>query len=218
LFLESIPKFESYLKDQDLLHSSIIFDRLLLKSPKIAEELLNAGINSNHDTEDKTASEATVLSFDFGLFRPQRPNTFDSESLPMCRMLEEGQRDLIKQPLTEAFIYLKWQKLCWAFYLSFIYRILLAFVVTLAAFAEVSRHPVLVRWAPKTRPGLLWLLVAFYFPSVLQLVFSVARLRLAFFLSSWVQLKRPCPPVPLPSLTCLVQFGLLTSIGKNHFN
>ena len=38
----------------------------------------------------------------------------------------KGHRELIKQPLTEAFICMKWEKLNWAFYLALVYRLILA--------------------------------------------------------------------------------------------
>ena len=65
-----------------------------------------------------------------------------------------------------------------------------------------------------TRPGLTWLLFAFYIPAILQLVFSVVHKRSDFFISSWVNFERhSCPPLPLPSLSCVVQCGLLVSIS-----
>ena len=41
---------------------------------------------------------------------------------------------------------------------------LLPIVLTLLAFAEVSRHPLFVKWAHLSRPGLTWLLLAIYIP------------------------------------------------------
>ena len=132
-------------------------------------------------------------------------------------MLQEGHRDLIKQPLTEAFVYLKWSKLSWAFYLAFVYRILLAFLVTFTTFAEVSPHPFfsthtafLTSWPSY---GLVWTLVVFYIPALLQLAFEGLYRRSAFICSTWVHLRRPCPPLPLPSLSFLVQCGLLSAIS-----
>ena len=53
-------------------------------------------------------------------------------------MMQHGQRDMLKHPLTEAFVYLKWEKLNFAFYLSFVYQVFLALLVTLTAFIEVQ--------------------------------------------------------------------------------
>ena len=129
----------------------------MVKSPKLAEELLNQKISTNHfenDCESVTSATtaATFLAFDFGLFQNKNESSrMKAESLPILQMLDEGHRDLIKQPLSEAFICLKWQKLCWAFYLAFVYRFILAIIVTLTAFSEVSRHPFFVKWAQTTR-------------------------------------------------------------------
>jgi len=45
----------------------------------------------------------------------------EEESFAISQMMQQGQRDLLKHPLTEAFVYLKWGRLNWAFYLSFVY-------------------------------------------------------------------------------------------------
>ena len=184
-----------------------IFETLLLKSPKLAEELLHEGIESNSPEDCVKIDSSTYLALDFGLFdtRKARPNS----STIQC-MLQEGHRDLIKHPLSESFLHLKWQKLCWAFYAALTYRLILAFVVTLSSLAEVSRHPLLVQWAPVTRPGLTWLLVAVYIPTLLQLIFDLCYQKLAFFSVSWVRLQ--CLALPLPSLSSLVQIGLLATI------
>ena len=118
----------------------------------------------------------------------------------------------MKQPLSEAFICLKWQKLNWLFYLTFFYHFTLAIIVTLLAFFEASQHPIFVKWTPITRSSLTWFLLAFYIPALLQLVFSVVQKRMAFFTNSWVYLQRPCISIPLPSLSSVVQCGLLVFI------
>ena len=83
-----------------------IFDRLIVKSPKVAEELLNNRVNAESSSTKKLA-----FTMDASIFR-QNESSFLPESLPMVRMLDEGQRELIKQPLTEAFIHLKVNKFC----------------------------------------------------------------------------------------------------------
>lgn len=62
----------------------------------------------------------------------------EEESFAISQMMQQGQRDLLKHPLTEAFVYLKWEKLNCAFYLSFVYQVFLALLVTLTAFIEVQ--------------------------------------------------------------------------------
>ena len=62
----------------------------------------------------------------------------EEECFAISQMMQQGQRDLLKHPLTEAFVYLKWGRLNWAFYLSFVYQVFLALLVTLTAFIEVQ--------------------------------------------------------------------------------
>ena len=217
MFSESLPKFDVDLKNQDFFHASLIFQRLLIISPKTAEELLNQKVTSNHYAEEGQNTTDAHLAFDFGLFRAR--NLYQAESLPMELMLKEGHRDLIKQPLTEAFVYLKWEKLSWAFYVAFVYRVLLALLVTFTAFAEVSPHPFFSALSFLTRSypyGLVWAMLACYLPALLQLAFEGLHRRPLsdFIFSTWVKLlPRPCPPLPLPSVSFSVQFGLLSSLS-----
>ena len=69
--LEHVPKFENYIKIQDFIHKGIIFQRLVLKCPKISEEWLNCQITSNTDTssETKKSNEATEVFFNFDIFQ-----------------------------------------------------------------------------------------------------------------------------------------------------
>ena len=62
----------------------------------------------------------------------------EEECFAISQMMQQGQRDLLKHPLTEAFVYLKWEKLNCAFYLSSVYQVFLALLVTLTAFIEVQ--------------------------------------------------------------------------------
>ena len=219
MFSESLPKFDVDLKNQDFFHASLIFQRLLIISPKTAEELLNQKVTSNHYASDEgqKTSEETHLAFDFSLFRTR--NLYQAESLPVELMLKEGHRDLIKQPLTEAFVYLKWEKLSWAFYVAFVYRVLLALLVTFTAFAEVSPHPFFSALSFLTRSStyvLVYAMLAFYLPALLQLLFEGLQRRPSsdFIFSTWVQLlPKPCPPLPLPSVSFSVQLGLLSSLS-----
>lgn len=181
----------------------MILSRLVIKSPKLAEEILNQKVTSTPYNED-----FSHVAFDFGLLKSRNS---DPETQPLLKMLDEGQRDLIKHPLSESFIILKWQKLNWLFYAAFCYAFILAFVITLSALAEVSRHPLFVKWAPVTRPGLIYLLIATYIPAFIQLAFETCYQRSAFF--NWVQTRPTCPPIPIPSLAWSVQCGLLASVS-----
>ena len=85
-FSEKNTQFEQTLKSQMFFHTNIIFDRLIVKSPKLSEELLNLKISSNH-FENECGSE-TYLAFNFDLFHTK--NESKAESLPNLRMLDEG--------------------------------------------------------------------------------------------------------------------------------
>ena len=212
---EFVPNFEYYLKTHQFQCSSIIFDRLLPKYPKICEEWLNRRITSNHASDTKALQDPTEVLFNFDLFERSAPAASKvgkgrfkaAESQGLGQMLQHGQRELLKHPLCESFVYLKWQRLNWAFYLTFIYQLLLAILVTLTAFTVVSRHPLFVVWAPDTKFTFYWLLLAFYVPCLLKFVFLGLYQRSTFWLSSWVQVKRPCPPIPLPSMISVVHLG-----------
>lgn len=196
-YLDNLPQFEDFLKSHSFLYSNVILDKLVVKSPKLAEELLNQKVMTSQQYSDEPTHNDTLV-FDFGLFRV-RNNTI-GESVPILRMLDEGHRDLVKQPVSEAFVHFKWQKLCWTFYLAFAYRICLALVLTLSTLFEVSRHPLFVKWAPVTRPGLTWILIAAFIPAMLHVAFKgVASLA--------------SKSLTIPSLSSVVQCGLLASLS-----
>ena len=69
--LEHVPKFENYIKIQDFIHKGIIFQRLVLKCPKLSEEWLNCQITSNNHTssETKKSNEPTEVFFNFDIFQ-----------------------------------------------------------------------------------------------------------------------------------------------------
>ena len=90
LFSENVTQFEQALKSQEFFHTNIIFDRMIVKSPKLSEELLNQKISTNHFENDCESSE-THLALDFGLFHTKNEST--AESLPNLRMLDEGLND-----------------------------------------------------------------------------------------------------------------------------
>ena len=205
-FSDNIPTFETHIKNQDFYHKSVIFERLLIRAPKIGEDWLNRQITSNHGSEAKKPNEPTEVFFNFELFQ-RRPEDRKAESLAIRQMLQQGQRELLKHPLTEAFVYLKWEKLNWAFYLTFAYHLLLALLITLTAFVELKSHFFL--WSSISKTILCCLLVVFYIPCFLKLVFLGLFQRSTFWLSTWIQIKRPCPPIPLPSLTSLLYIGKL---------
>lgn len=196
-YLDNLPQFEEFFKSHSFVYSNVILDKLVVKSPKLAEELLNQKVTTSQQYSDEPTANDTLV-FDFGLFRVRDNNI--GESAPIQRMLDEGHRDLVKQPVSEAFVHFKWKKLCWPFYSAFVYRLSLALILTLSTLFEVSRHPLFVKWAPVTRPGLTWILIAALIPTALHVVFKVVGV----FASK--RLMRP-------TLSSFVQCGLLVSVS-----
>ena len=64
---------------------------MIVKCPKLSEELLNQKISTNHFENDCENRETTHLALDFGLFHTKNEST--AESLPNLRMLDEGLHD-----------------------------------------------------------------------------------------------------------------------------
>ena len=91
IFSENVTQFEQALKSQEFFHTNIIFDRMIVKCPKLSEELLNQKISTNHFENDCESRETTHLALDFGLFHTKNEST--AESLPNLRMLDEGLHD-----------------------------------------------------------------------------------------------------------------------------
>ena len=112
-----IPRFDECLKDSNFVHSGHVFERLMRLSPKLAEDLLNHHLDGNHDDADAAAPSVT-MTLDFAPFDKTKVATPSctscrrddrNESLSPLAMLADGHRDLIKNPLTEAFVSMKWQ-------------------------------------------------------------------------------------------------------------
>ena len=68
--LDLLPLFDEYMKSQTLLHSSIILQRLVIRSPKLAEELLHQQVTSNHINDE---ASQPFLAFDFSIFKACGP-------------------------------------------------------------------------------------------------------------------------------------------------
>ena len=64
---------------------------MIVKCPKLSEELLNQKISTNHFENDCESRETTHLALDFGLFHTKNEST--AESLPNLQMLDEGLHD-----------------------------------------------------------------------------------------------------------------------------
>ena len=189
-----------------------IFDRLIEKSPKIAEELLNHHLDSNHDQEP---SQDVVMTLDFGLFKKEvldlgscQPLS-QNESLSPFLMLQNGHTDLVKNPVTESFVNLKWQLLKWNYTVGVTFATLYAIAVSLA-----------VVWG-KQHTVLVWLMLAMYTLMSLRNFVRMLRLKSGFFIDGWKQVqcrsfKNPTnyvmvklPRIKWPDV--VVEFGLLVS-------
>ena len=94
-----------------------MFERLVHLSPKLAEDLLNHHLDGNHDDADADAP-SVAMTLNFAPFEKTKVATPSctscrrddrNESFSPLAMLSDGHRDLIKNPLTEAFVSMKWQ-------------------------------------------------------------------------------------------------------------
>ena len=141
-----------------------MFDLVVEKSPQLGEELLNLRLESNHDEDYPAAKERDKdqnieLKIDLSLFRkPGTPLLASSplksveepqgskckklsrepEMVSLMHMLTEDHRELIRHPVSETFLHLKWQRLRCFFYLGLAYQFLFSMVVTVLSVVSVK--------------------------------------------------------------------------------
>jgi hypothetical protein len=130
------------------------------------------------------------------------------ESLSTFTMLKERNEDLIKHPVTETFIHLKWQQIRWLFYLSLFLHILSATITTITILKSFTVAPDNVKNSHQnTIVYLLWAMAAAHVPVFVMLILEIFQKRSSFFTSFWwsfqTQLFRKNRKIicfPLPSL------------------
>ena len=136
VFSESTPKFREHFVRHHFTHLGRIFDRVVAKNPELASEILNSKLNN----------ENSVLQLDLSPFYKIPKSPPEPETLSTIRMIERDRDDLIRNPLTESFVHLKWKKVRNFFYVSLIYRILYAVCMTVAVIFVFGHNKTISQW------------------------------------------------------------------------
>ena len=123
---------------QHLRHLGKVFDRLVVKNPNVAKQLL----------DQKIEEETEFLKFDFSPFykSPRFPRPPEPETISIVRMLESDRDDLIRHPMTETFIRFKWKTASKVFVASFVYRVFFAVAITVAAIFDSGNNRTINQW------------------------------------------------------------------------
>ena len=109
------------------------------KSAKIASDSLDIRLNLEENPEEKESSSS--LNIDLTPFhRPPQGSNFQAECGPLKVMLEQGHRELIRHPVTETFIRVKWQKLRKFFLFGLVYNLLLAVAISVSTVASNNQR------------------------------------------------------------------------------
>ena len=220
MILDKIPEFEQHLKDSGSPYSGAIFDKLVVKNPKVAEEYLNLHLDSVNTSEAEIAlfKFHSAVKIDFTPFNKINSVSDSQESLSIYKMLQERNIELIKHPVTEAFIRLKWQKLNWLFYLSLFVRILFASLTTtsiLLSFEENSSNA--KRYKVIQKVNIVWAMLASYIPLFVMFALNIIRNWKLYF----IRYKIPFPinfgsnsirkaiSIPIPNCRFIIQITTL---------
>ncbi|XP_018025927.1 transient receptor potential channel pyrexia [Hyalella azteca] len=101
------------------------------------QEVLDAAID--HDDRDPHRDPETQTQLDFSVFRGAKGRE------PECRLLtcfmNEGQRLLLKHPLCESFLQLKWQRVRMFFIINIIFYTILTLAITLYTLQSFTSQP-----------------------------------------------------------------------------
>ena len=195
-----------------------MFQILVERHPKIADDFLNIRLESNHDSIGGLLADEDdiVLSIDLSPFhKPTSTSTSNchdnlslvGETASVRAMFREGHRDLIKHPVTEAFVHLKWQQLKGYFYCGFIYTLVLALVASISVKLDIDgRHSLLTtifRWA----------VLGLQIPFMIKMFLDAARLRSELFVYDWeeVSLCRRRNWIPIPSISFAIKILFVTT-------
>ena len=209
--------------DYFLPNRGLLLDKIVLKNPKLAEDFLNLHVNtiglgsSTLDLSELSCNDGEPC-LDINLSPFNKPQNMDSchESLSTYTMLKERHEDLIKHPVTETFIHLKWQQIRWLFYLSLFLHILSATITTIAILKSFTVAPDNFKNSHQnTIVYLFWAMAAAHVPVFVMLVLEIFQKRSSFFISFWwpiqTQLFRKNRKIihfPLPSLTAFLRISI----------
>ena len=199
----------------------MLFDRIVLRNPKMAEEFLNMHLDSvvnNSDSETVLPNSEPAWKIDMTPFNKFSNIYSCHESFSTYKMLEAGNRDLIKHPVTETFIRLKWQKINSLFYLSLFLRIsfaIIATVTTQMSFKKTSSNTKHLNEVQNAH--IIWAVVALYIPLFVMLSLEICRKRISYFISSWIPFlfkgllkTTKTIHVPLPRFRAILQLAILS--------
>ena len=223
-FAARIPEFEQHIKESPSPYRSVLFDKLVVKNPKIAEEYLNLHIDSIDTSECEILSSESdsAIKIDLTPFNKLKNVKFSQESLSTYKMLVEGSTDLIKHPVVETFIHLKWQKLNWLFYLSLLFRILFAAITTASVLmsfddksSNVKQHNTI------TQVKIIWAMIASYIPLFIIFILNIFRNRNLYICRYLIPFNFSCScktknarnkqiSIPIPNSRFLLQMAILS--------
>ena len=197
-----MPEFENLLMDYLLPNRGLLLDKIVLKNPKLAEDFLNLHVNtidlssSKLDLSELSCNDGEpCLDIDLSPFNKLQNIDSSHESLSTFTMLKERHEDLIKHPVTETFIHLKWQQIRWLFYLSLFLHILSATITTIAILKSFTVAPDNVKNSHQnTIVYLLWAMAAAHVPVFVMLVLEIFQKRSSFFYIILVVLPDPNLP------------------------
>lgn len=108
-------------------------------------------------------------------------------------MLVEGSTDLIKHPVVETFIHLKWQKLNWLFYLSLLFRILFATITTASVLMSYNEKSSNVKQHNTLRQvKIIWAMLASYIPLFFIFILNIFRNRNLYIIHYLIPFNFSC--------------------------
>ena len=133
---------EKYDHGGDKVHTA--FNSLLFRNPKTAEPLLNAGIDTNGQDLDSTD---LLIIYDLEMFYHEsfgseqaKEDSFD-EVAGIAKIVSLRAGDLLKHPLTELMLHMKWRRIKRVFWMNL--GIYIAFVLCLTSMAAMQTWMVL---------------------------------------------------------------------------
>ena len=195
-----------------------------MKNPKIAEEYLNLHIDSIDTSECETFSSESdrAIKIDLTPFNKIKNVKFSQESLSTYKMLVEGSTDLIKHPVVETFIHLKWQKLNWLFYLSLLFRILFAGITTASVLLSFDEKSSNVKQHNTLRQvKIIWAMIASYIPLFIIFILNIFRNRNLYIIRYLIPFnfsfscktknaRNKQISIPIPNSRFLLQMAILS--------
>ena len=209
------------MKESCIPYRGILFEKLVMKNPKVAEEYLNLHIDSvnTSDCDTSLTNFNSAIKIDFTPFNKLENVNSSQESLSTYKMLEERNVDLIKHPVTETFIHLKWQKLNWLFYLSILLRLLFATLTTISVLMSFQQKSSNAKYSKNVhKVKIIWAMVASYIPLFIIFALNIFRnytlyiipCRIPFLCNKrFTKLSKEII-IPIPNFRFILQISILS--------